>query len=432
MGEGMTESTGVCNQDIVCILGMHRSGTSLLTRILNLIGVSLGPEQLLLQGGDAQPKGYWEHEQITNLNEAILARHGGSWDKPPIFPPGWETSPLLDDLKLRARTLIQDAFANAEMWGWKDPRNCLTLPFWRQLLPEMRYVVCLRNPVDVAQSLAYRDSFSAEKSSSLWLSYVNSALGNSDGQPRLTVFYEDLIDNWQRELRRLAAFLGMPERAEQVELKDKVREFIEEGLRHYRTSIVDTATNPTIARRARALFMAQRISVSLSRRGTEAPDEMDEQIENVLDLLDQLSVEAPNHADNLHGQPGSQNAIQVLQKRLAARDEAVKTISAQLDLREQAREDLARRLAEKDRALQRLESQATQSEENARRMSAQLLDTETQLKRITNTLGWRLLSRYGPIKYKYVLPVFRLFGKMRGEQNEDKPPHDNSQSRYRS
>lgn len=277
--------------DIVCILGMHRSGTSLLARILNLIGLYLGPEQVLAKGGIYQPKGLWEHEQMMHLNGEILARHGGNWHEPPIFPPGWETSPTLDDLKQRGRTLIQDTFANAERWGWKDPRNCLTLPFWQQLLPEMRYVVCLRNPVDVAHSLAHRNSFSAEKTSSLWLAYVTSALQHSDGRPRLIVFYEDLMDDWKRELRRLAAFLGMPERAEQVEVRDKVREFTEKGLQHYRTSLVDTVTNRSIARRARALFLAQRISVSFSRTETDAPDEMDKQIENALDFLVDQSVE---------------------------------------------------------------------------------------------------------------------------------------------
>ena len=262
----MLQSTEKCRPDIVCILGMHRSGTSLLARIVNLIGVDLGPEEVLLQPDDRQTRGYWEHLQIIYLNEAILERYDGTWDAPPIFPPGWETSPMIDDLKQRALTLIQDTFANAEMWGWKDPRNCLTLPFWQQLLPKMRYVICLRNPVDVAHSLARRDGFSAEKSSCLWLSYVNSALEHSNDQPRLVVFYEDLMNNWPRELQRLSDFLGKPERAQQVEVKNAVREFIGKDLQHYRTSIVQMAVNPTIAFRARALYIAQRLRLFWSKR----------------------------------------------------------------------------------------------------------------------------------------------------------------------
>src|SRR5688572_12078071 len=183
----MVEFTGVCIQDIVCILGMHRSGTSLLARMLNLIGVYLGSEHALMQPSDANPKGYWEHNDIVSINDAILNRHGGSWDDPPILPHGWETAEVIDDLRERAQTLIQDQFAEALIWGWKDPRSCLTLPFWQKLLPDMRYIVCLRNPVDVARSLEQRDSFSAEKSSDLWLAYVNSALEHSDGKRRLVI-----------------------------------------------------------------------------------------------------------------------------------------------------------------------------------------------------------------------------------------------------
>jgi hypothetical protein len=253
----MTESHGTRKQDIVCILGMHRSGTSLLTRILNVIGLYLGPENVLAQEGDCQPTGHWEHGPIMNLNHVILVRQGGSWDEPPVFPPGWEISPAMDDLKQEARTFIQESFENAKTWGWKDPRTCLTLPFWQQLLPEMRYVLCLRNPVDVAHSLANRNGFSAEKSSSLWLTHVTSALQHSDGFPRLTVFYEDLIDNLPRELSRLAAYLGMPDRAGQPDVQKAAQAFMRKELQHHRTSIDDLATNPNIAPQAKELFLAQ-------------------------------------------------------------------------------------------------------------------------------------------------------------------------------
>ena len=221
--EEKPESTGVCNQDIVCILGMHRSGTSLVTRMLNLIGVYLGPEHLLLEANFANPTGYWELDGFVSINDEILARFGGSWDEPPLLSPGWETDPVIDDLKERARRLIQDTFAKAKIWGWKDPRSCITLPFWQQLLPDMRYIISLRSPLDVSRSLEQRDKFSAEKSSDLWLTYVNYALEQSDGKPRLITFYEDLMDDCLSELRRLADFLGKPERAEQVAVQETVR-----------------------------------------------------------------------------------------------------------------------------------------------------------------------------------------------------------------
>ena len=161
----MTQTTGVRNQDIICVLGMHRSGTSLSTRLLNLIGVDLGSaEELTTEPAAYNPKGYWEHNVPTSISDAILHRYGGSWDKPPLLPPGWETAAAIDDLREHAQQLVQDQFAELQLWGWKDPRSCLTLPFWQRLLPDMRYIICLRNPVDVACSLEHRDSIAAEKS----------------------------------------------------------------------------------------------------------------------------------------------------------------------------------------------------------------------------------------------------------------------------
>src|SRR5258706_8380174 len=82
--EEMTRTTEVYDQDIICVLGMHRSGTSLLARILNLLGVDLGPAEVLTTEPIAHnPKGYWEHHEITAISDAILKRYGGSWDEPP-------------------------------------------------------------------------------------------------------------------------------------------------------------------------------------------------------------------------------------------------------------------------------------------------------------------------------------------------------------
>ena len=95
---------------------------------------------------------------------------------------------------------MEKDFAASELWGWKNPRNCLTLPFWQRFLPPMRYLICLRNPLDVAASLERRDGFSLEKSVDLWLTYVMSAVQHTAGRPRLFVFYEDVMDDWQESL----------------------------------------------------------------------------------------------------------------------------------------------------------------------------------------------------------------------------------------
>src|ERR1700683_4868218 len=96
---------------IVCILGMHRSGSSLLTRILNILGVYLGPPQTLLEARPDNPTGFWELAEVNRINDELLSRFGGRWSDPPAFPHHWETSPLLIDLKQQAQDLIANYFS---------------------------------------------------------------------------------------------------------------------------------------------------------------------------------------------------------------------------------------------------------------------------------------------------------------------------------
>jgi hypothetical protein len=228
-GKGCSKVSG---QKIVCVLGMHRSGTSVFTRLLNLLGVDLGADALLTtEPVAANPKGYWENKELTAINDAILSRYHGSWDAPPLFKQNWQRDRRLDDLRLRANALINDQFSVREVWGWKDPRTCLTLPFWQALIGEMRYVVCLRDPLSVASSLTRRDGFGLEKSLSLWLMYVTSALKYTQGKSRRLVFYQELIDDPERSLARLGEFAGLEVPANAVR---SAREFVVPQLQHHR------------------------------------------------------------------------------------------------------------------------------------------------------------------------------------------------------
>jgi hypothetical protein len=258
-------------QQIVCVLGMHRSGTSLLTRVLNLLGVDLGPEAgLTTEPVVDNPRGYWEHQGLTLISDAIIKRYGGTWDNPPVLPVGWESDEAIDDLRRRAGELI-GGFSASLLWGWKDPRTCLTLPFWQQLLPEMRYVICLRKPVDVAASLAKRDDFTADKSLGLWCTYVASALKHSEGRARLCVFYEDLLSDTTNELARLAAFVGTSEETKS-QLRDSIADFVDPNLQHHHSAPDTLVPDSTVGLHATSLYLALRATESVARNANVAFD----------------------------------------------------------------------------------------------------------------------------------------------------------------
>ena len=273
---------------VICTLGSHRSGTSLTSRVLNLLGVHLGPDERVVVTGDDNPKGYWEHHQLVGINDEILARFGGRWDEPPAFPPQWSADPGLDELKEKARHLVTENFAAAPLWGWKDPRTCLTLPFWQDVIGPMRYVICIRNPSAVMASLARRDGMSTEKAERLWLAHVQAILTQTSGQPRMFVFYEDMIDDWRPDLQRFAAFIGDPERADDPRVHEAVTQFVEKELCHHRTSIEELAGDQRISFPTKSLYLAVRGHASRERAPVDEADK-------TLDLLGVRAIEAWDH-----------------------------------------------------------------------------------------------------------------------------------------
>jgi len=160
----------------VCVMGMHRSGTSFTARALQLLGVSLGAAGSLMAPGPDNPAGYFENRDIKELNDALLAHLGGAWDQPPVLGPGWERDRSLDPLRTRASDVLDNAFGppplEPGLIGWKDPRLSLVLPFWRTVTPITTTIVVVRDPAEVAASLRSRNGIDAPQAAMLWLRYL--------------------------------------------------------------------------------------------------------------------------------------------------------------------------------------------------------------------------------------------------------------------
>ncbi len=190
------------------ITGMHRSGTSMVTRMLNICGLDLGPEERLMPPTAHNAAGYWEDSAMVSVNEAVLDSLGAGWDYiPPDLAPGWEKSSRLDPFRETARRLI-DSFEGKASWGWKDPRLCVTLPFWKALLPDFKVVICLRHPAAVADSLLRRSGHSTAMSLNLWLEYNRHLLQNTVATQRVVTHYDSFFSAPMEELSRLLAGLG--------------------------------------------------------------------------------------------------------------------------------------------------------------------------------------------------------------------------------
>jgi len=196
----------------VLVLGMHRSGTSALTRGLEVLGVDLGGNLKPPVPGD-NDKGFFEDWALSTINDDLLALRGGQWDS--LFADAvGEGNRGLGELKLRALSAIETAFGQSDFFGFKDPRTCRTLPFWQDVFARAGvtpfYVIAFRNPKIVADSLQSRESFARERSYYLWLIHTLSAVKHSQGLPRVFVEYDELMTDPERVLNRIAGLIDDP------------------------------------------------------------------------------------------------------------------------------------------------------------------------------------------------------------------------------
>jgi hypothetical protein len=194
----------------IYIAGMHRSNSSVLSLMLGACGVDLGPPSEDFPGKeDDNPDGYGEHRPTVKLNEMILNALGGAWNAPPEPPADWVADRRLRSPRMKATALLGERAAR-EPWGWKDPRNCLTLPFWRSLTPVEKIVIPVRHPLEVAKSLLKGRGIAIEDGLRLWEIYNRRIMDASSPTERIVCHADSLCRDHEAELRRIVDFLGLP------------------------------------------------------------------------------------------------------------------------------------------------------------------------------------------------------------------------------
>jgi len=211
----------------IFVMGMHRSGTSMITGILSRCGMKIGKN--LLMGAKDNPKGHFEDRRFININNDLLIKNGGRWDSPPQ---------IVSYRNSRHRMV---EFLDLPEWkvknvGWKDPRICITFPLWYKLItPEPIRVVFVYRPIpEIAESLRKRNGFNKSKGMNLAREYIKRAFGNVKGLRKCNYFityYHSYFHSWRTELEELVEFLGLeiPKNEEKW-----IENFIDDGLRHFR------------------------------------------------------------------------------------------------------------------------------------------------------------------------------------------------------
>ncbi|RVD20671.1 sulfotransferase [Mesorhizobium sp. M4B.F.Ca.ET.017.02.2.1] len=195
----------------IMVLGMHRSGTSALTRAISLLGAEL-PKNML-GSNPSNPTGHWEPQRLIDLHERMLAEAGSRWDDWRPFNPDDLGSERLQFYKAEIARLIDEEYGSASLFVIKEPRISRFVPLYADILERMRidvrYVLIERNPLAVIASLAARDGFTAGFSSLLWLRHELGAEHATRGRPRLFLSYEGLLDDWRPGIEAVTNALGI-------------------------------------------------------------------------------------------------------------------------------------------------------------------------------------------------------------------------------
>ncbi|MGH8030425.1 MAG: hypothetical protein ACREO3_10880, partial [Arenimonas sp.] len=226
----------------VLVLGMHRSGTSALARVLNLLGCALPSD--LLGANESNPEGHWESQRAIEINDTLLSALGRRWDDIRELPADWMQRPETEVARTQIRGFLDREFSGQKLWVLKDPRLCRLAPLWLEVMDEggfeARVVVPVRHPGEVAYSLARRDGFSTGRSSLLWLQHLTEAERATRGRPRVLTNYHELMTNWRGEADRVRRELGItwPARGRN---NGAIDEFVRPHLAHSDAQAGDTA-----------------------------------------------------------------------------------------------------------------------------------------------------------------------------------------------
>jgi hypothetical protein len=237
----------------VVVLGVYRSGTSALARVLNLCGAAL-PKRLMAPRLEINPRGFWEAESIVDLDAQLLRRLGVDWKRVDFALP--HEGPLVEEFLAGAREIVEAEYRTASLILIKDPRVCLLAPLWHRALEASgyrpAYVVSVRHPLEVARSLARSlrayGGMPIDQGLALWQSYMQRAeafVASVDART-VHVGYGELLADWRRTARRIArqldVSLDIESRAAEVDA------YLEPGMRSHRTDDSSVGEPPADSR----------------------------------------------------------------------------------------------------------------------------------------------------------------------------------------
>lgn len=220
---------------LLVVLAMHRSGSSLVARSLKALGAELG--QAAEWSGPDNPTGFWEHQGVLTVNEAVLILCGATWDNPPttIDLNRQLRRPELVYLLGAAEHMLRRELNQYPIFAIKDPRLCVLMPFWRPVFAglgcDLSVVQVVRHPNAVAASLQRRNGMDRENALRLWSRYTEDAIFYAATVPKaVTAAYGVMVIQPISEIARIGEKLGLT--VDKDEAMQFATAFVDENLWH--------------------------------------------------------------------------------------------------------------------------------------------------------------------------------------------------------
>jgi GT2 family glycosyltransferase len=382
----------------ILVLGMHRSGTSALTRVLNLLGVALGGS--LMRAAAGNETGFWEHQDVVEIHATLLKALGMTWDDPRRLPDGWLESDAAHDATAALLAHLSEDFTNVSLWGVKDPRMCRFLPLWQKILATLGakpgYVILLRHPLEIVRSLHQRDHMTTSRGLLLWLRHTLEAEAGTRESARVLVRYGDLMSDWQPVATRISDVLEISLDLKNPKAAAAIKNFIRPSMRHYSLDAGALAEDQRLMRWAGEVYQALETAADGDTSGLA--DTLD-QISSELDLAgyyfdETLAETAPREArlaeeiHGLHTRLHERETLAAERETLAAeREVRVAEEIHDLHTRLHERETLA---AERGRKLLDQLAQSEVLDTQVVELNSEIARLQQNLHHIETTWWWRL------------------------------------------
>ena len=359
------------------VLGMHRSGTSALARVVSLLGADLPTDLMPALPGNNET-GFWESQELVDIDDQVLASGGSSWDDLSAFPDSWIASPLAPVFREKAVRVLARDFEQSSLFVLKDPRFCLLVPFWTSILEELgaepAFLIMIRNPLEIAASLKRRDGFPPAKSCLLFLRYMLAAERETRAYPRTFVNFETLLEDWQGAAARMSRELDLewPRR-----VTAEIESFLDDHLRHHVFAAEDVAAREGFAGWVSDIYSA---AMAASRGDQRALRQTFDTVRQELEIADRaftplivgsrLALAASESEISRLGHELSVHQTETarLAEELAARDAEIARSQGELEASESERGRLGQELDARDARILQLEKEPdAQSVEPAER-----------------------------------------------------------------